>query len=216
MKSAGTEGGAPSLLQREGFPEELTLQQQSSTFKMPLKLCLSVLSPSSEPTSSQVPASTLTHQPNCRPHPRSRVTSMLKALPWLSSLREQRTETCHHAWGPHMPRPAIQPHLRPLPLNHAKLSTLREHLGACRSLDPKTVLLVPCMARSFSFPLLPSYSPPRHGLCHFTEYRLHLCCYYTSLRACHPSPHKTTCASCLTAAILHQPGTVVNKHELNK
>lgn len=111
VKGASTEGGAPSLLPREGFPEELTLQQQSSTFKMPLKLCLSVLSPSSEPPSSQVPASTPTYQPNCRPHPRSHVTSMLQALSWLSSLLEQRTETCHHARGPHMPRPALQPHL---------------------------------------------------------------------------------------------------------
>lgn len=60
---------AQSLSERKGFPEEMIPQQQGSASKMPPKLCMSVLALSSEPPSSQVPASTLTPPASLRTAP---------------------------------------------------------------------------------------------------------------------------------------------------
>lgn len=79
---------AQSLSERKGFPEEMMPQQQGSASKMPPKLCMSVLALSSEPPSSQVPASTLTPLACLQTTPEEPCHFSLKVLPWLPSTSE--------------------------------------------------------------------------------------------------------------------------------
>lgn len=83
-------------------------------------------------------------------------------------------------------------------------------------MGPKTVLLALCMASSLSSPPLPSYSPPCHSLS-VSSHRVP-----PAFVLLHPYgfvihlSHETMCAQLSYSCILHHPGTISNKHELNK
>lgn len=130
---------------------------------------------------------------------------------------KQFAETCPRTWRLCRPWLHIQPRLRPLLLKHTKCSALQGALWDLPLLGPKDCAL--WITSSLSTPPLPSQVILHHAiiyLCHHTEYHLHLFCYIL-MGLLSITPVRLCALSCLIhSCILHQLGTISNKHELNK
>lgn len=198
---------------------------------LPPTLCVSILAPSSEPLSSQVPLPRSLHQSPCRPvgGPCHRLP---KALPWLPNAPEPCTEPCHHAGRPRMPQPPAQPHLRPPPLNRCPQALslththtrahARKHTRARARSRPQGLHTRPsswlCAQPTLSHLLPLGFSTMPRFVSVITPSTICFPFLVTASRVNPCPPHRRRrVPSCLTQFVPpHQPGTVVNKPELNK
>lgn len=198
---------------------------------LPPTLCVSILAPSSEPLSSQVPLPHSLHQSPCRPvgGPCHRLP---KALPWLPNAPGTMHRALPSCWeAPHAPAtcPTAPQTTAPQPLPqgpvpHTHTHTCahaRKHMRTRARPRPQGLHTRPsswlCAQPTLSHLLPLGFSTTPWFVSVITPSTICFPFLVTASRVNPCPPHEATCAELSYPVVPpHQPGTVVNKPEPNK